>query len=109
MDPFGVDEYASFANVRWNEVPVASYGGCYDICPPNGFSSFNPPHMWNYYLPGFISFSLVYDERSVDALESFMFFFNRCDRKRRCHMPLAIHGGRAGLSAGDIPTSSVRL
>ena len=81
MDPLGVDEYAPFANVRWNEVPAASHGGWYDICPPNGFSSFDSLHMWNYHLPGFLSFSLADDERSIDALDSFMYFFNRCDPK----------------------------
>lgn len=79
MDPIGVDEYASFANVRWTEVPPTSYWHGYDISPPNGFSSFNPPYMWNYHLPGFIAYSLANDEGSVDALDSFMFFFNRCN------------------------------
>lgn len=82
MDPLGVDEYALFANLRWTEVPPASYSQWYDISPANGFSSFDPPYMWNYHLPGFLSVSLSDHECSVDTLFTFMYFFNRSDPKR---------------------------
>lgn len=78
MDPLGVDEYAAFADARWTEIAPSSYWQGYDICPPLRFSSFNSLYMWNYHLPGFLAFSMANDERSVDALDSFMFFFNRC-------------------------------
>ena len=78
MDPLCVDEYAAFANARWTEIEPSTYWHGYDICPPNGFSSFDSLYMWNYHLPGFLAFSLANDEGSVDALDSFMFFFKRC-------------------------------
>ena len=77
MDPLGVDEYASFSDRRWTEVPPRSYNhNPYDISPANGFSSFDPPHLWNYHLPGFLSASLLH-ESECDTLDGFMFFFKR--------------------------------
>ena len=64
LDPTGrEDEYAGFANKQWTEVDPVHYrwNPGYDISPAIGFRCHELPHMWNYYMPGFMSASLTHE------------------------------------------------
>ncbi len=75
LDPIGDDEYASFANRPWSQVEPDSYSSLgYDISPAIGFSLHDSPHMWNYYLPGFMSSCLLHDGEHEIA-DSFLWRF----------------------------------
>ncbi|KAA1256874.1 hypothetical protein LF1_00400 [Rubripirellula obstinata] len=71
MDPMGHDEYSHFAGQRWTDVPAEYLERGYDISPPIGFRSCEPPHMWNYHIPGFIRISLLY-EGEYDVVDNFL-------------------------------------
>jgi len=64
LDPTGeLDEYAGFADTAWDVVEprhFATFG--YDISPAVGFAIHSPAHMWNYYVPGFMTASLLHEE-----------------------------------------------
>tara|TARA_R110002096_G_scaffold12946_5_gene46034 strand:- start:1849 stop:2379 length:531 start_codon:yes stop_codon:yes gene_type:complete len=63
LDPPGhQDEYAGFADLEWTQVPPHNFRDSgYDISPAIGFLLPDSPHMWNYYMPGFMSASLLHD------------------------------------------------
>lgn len=73
LDPVGeTDEYAGFANRPWTEVEIEHFRGTgFDICPSIGFRLHDPPHLWNYYLPGFLTASLK-DDPGFMTLDSVM-------------------------------------
>jgi hypothetical protein len=65
-DPLGVDEYAPFAGLPWNGVPLEHlnmFG--YDIPPTIGFDA----AMWNYHLPGFFTAALLHADE-VELVDS---------------------------------------
>ena len=73
LDPIGeTDEYAGFAGRPWPEVEIEHFrGNGFDICPSIGFRLYDPPHMWNYYLPGFLTAALT-DDLDFMTLDSVM-------------------------------------
>lgn len=73
LGPLGEsDEYVGFANRPWTEVEIEHFRGTgFDICPSIGFRLHNLPHMWNYYLPGFLTASLK-DDPGFMTLDSVM-------------------------------------
>lgn len=71
LDPPGErDEYAAFANVAWPDVPPENFRWTgYDICPAIGFLECS--RMWNYYFPGFMTASLLHEDR-FDVIDGFV-------------------------------------
>ena len=75
IDPSGEDEYSPFANRAWNEVEPQHFASTtYDISPASGFRLHETPHMWSYFVPGFLTASLMH-EREHDIVDSFMSSF----------------------------------
>lgn len=69
LDPTGeFDEYASFADTPWPDVPRDNHRWAgYDIPPQSGF----PPHLQSYHLPGFLTAALLH-EGEVDVIDGLM-------------------------------------
>jgi hypothetical protein len=80
LDPLGEgDEYAAFADMRWDAVApqhFSTYG--FDISPAIGFALHSPPHMWNYYAPGFMTASVLHDAEH-DITDGFMWRLRELD------------------------------
>ena len=72
IDPVGVDEYAPFANRRWTDVDAQYFASTtYDICPAIGFKLDECPHIWSYFVPGFVTAFLLH-EGEHDIVDAFM-------------------------------------
>lgn len=72
LDPMGVDEYSGFAHQRWTAVePKLLAWNTYDISPAIGFAMHEPPHMWNYHVPGFMVGALLH-ESEIDIVDGFV-------------------------------------
>jgi len=97
LDPLGeTDEYAGFANRPWSEVEIEHFRGTgFDVRPSIGFRLHNPPHMWNYYLPGFFMASLR-DDPCFMTLDSVMLGL------RELEVPVASKLGRDPWWGGTV-------
>ncbi|MCB1282172.1 MAG: hypothetical protein KDB18_11695 [Salinibacterium sp.] len=88
LDPLGLeDEYAEFSGVEWSQVHPRNFRTAgYDISPAIGFRLHPSPHMWNYYLPGFMTASLLHDAEH-DVSEGFMWQMRQIHLGSRSHAP----------------------